>query len=190
MTALPIVETEAGDVSAYIPTNVISITDGQIFLSSELFNSNIRPAINPGISVSRVGGAAQIKGMKNVSGLLRITLAQFKEKEKFSLFAADLDEKTIQQLRRGKVLTEVLKQKAHQPVYVIDQVILLFAAVNGYLDNVQLTEIVRVRTELIGQIKSRAPELYSRIEAEQNIDNSIKEELVKVINGILSDFAR
>lgn len=183
MTALPIVETDAGDVSAYIPTNVISITDGQIFLSGELFNANIRPAINPGISVSRVGGAAQIKGMKKVAGLLRLTLAQFREKEKFSLFAADLDAKTTQQLRRGRVLIEVLKQKAHEPIDVIDQVIILFAAVNGYLDNLALESILPFRGELISKVKAMQPGLYERIEKEKTIDDSISAQLAEVIQN-------
>ncbi len=190
MTALPIVETQAGDVSAYIPTNVISITDGQIFLSSELFNANVRPAINPGISVSRVGGAAQVAGMKKVAGLLRITLAQFREKEKFSLFAADLDEKTTQQLRRGKVLIEVLKQKAHDHLYVIDQIIILFAAVNGYLDYVPVENILRVRADLITYFKSRAGHLYEKIEADKTIDDSIKDEFIQVITSIIEEIGK
>ena len=186
MTALPIVETDAGDVSAYIPTNVISITDGQIFLSGELFNSNIRPAINPGISVSRVGGAAQIKGMKKVAGLLRLTLAQFREKEKFSLFAADLDAKTTQQLRRGKVLIEVLKQKAHEPIEVIDQVIILFAAVNGYLDVLPLDSILPFRNDLVARLKALRPDLYERVEKERTIDDSITAQLAEVIQSIVA----
>ncbi len=188
MTALPIVETQGGDVSAYIPTNVISITDGQIFLSGELFNANVRPAINPGISVSRVGGAAQIKGMKKVAGLLRLTLAQFREKEKFSLFAADLDEKTVEQLKRGKVLIETLKQKPHQPVDVIHQVFILFAAVNGYMDEVPIENIGRAREELIAKIKARAGHLYDQVDREKTIDDSIMPELISTIQDILKEY--
>ncbi|MDD5457381.1 MAG: F0F1 ATP synthase subunit alpha [Candidatus Margulisbacteria bacterium] len=189
MTALPIVETQSGDISSYIPTNVISITDGQIFFTTELFNSNVRPAINPGVSVSRVGGAAQIKGMKKVAGLLRLTLAQFREKEKFSLFASDLDEKTLQQLTRGKVLIEVLKQKQHKPLYVIDQLITLYTAINGFLDKTPLINIERVRTELIPHFKRTAPELYEKIEKDKNIDDSIIPQLSETITKCLEEIA-
>jgi F-type H+-transporting ATPase subunit alpha len=135
MTALPIIETEAGDVSAYIPTNVISITDGQIFLSKDLFNSGIKPAIDVGISVSRVGSAAQIKAMKQVAGKLKLELAQFAELEAFSQFASDLDKATLQQLARGQRLREILKQPASSPKSVEEQVALIYAGTNGYLDN-------------------------------------------------------
>jgi F-type H+-transporting ATPase subunit alpha len=134
MTALPIIETQAGDVSAYIPTNVISITDGQIFLSSDLFNSGIRPAINVGISVSRVGSAAQIKAMKQVAGKLKLELAQFAELEAFSQFSSDLDKATLQQLGRGQRLRELLKQPQNSPISVEEQVALIYAGTNGYLD--------------------------------------------------------
>ena len=137
ITALPIIETQAGDVSAYIPTNVISITDGQIFLESNLFNAGIRPAINAGISVSRVGGAAQTKAIKQVAGNLRLGLAQYRELASFAQFASDLDKATRDQLLRGQKLTEVIKQPQYQPLSVAEQVSILFAANEGYLDNVE-----------------------------------------------------
>lgn len=141
MTALPIIETQASDVSAYIPTNVISITDGQIFLSNDLFNSGIRPAINVGISVSRVGSAAQTKAMKQVAGKLKLELAQFAELEAFSQFASDLDEATQKQLARGARLREILKQPQSAPLSVAQQVALIYAGINGFLDDLQTTDV-------------------------------------------------
>lgn len=141
MTALPIVETQAGDVSAYIPTNVISITDGQIFLSADIFNSGIRPAINVGISVSRVGSAAQIKAMKQVAGKLKLELAQFAELEAFSQFASDLDQATQNQLARGVRLRELLKQAQSSPLVVSDQVAIIYTGINGYLDSLQVENV-------------------------------------------------
>ena len=147
MTALPIVETQEGDVSAYIPTNVISITDGQIFLSGDIFNAGIRPAINVGISVSRVGSAAQPKAMKQVAGKLKLELAQFAELEAFSQFASDLDQATQNQLARGTRLRELLKQPQSSPLSLTDQVATIYAGINGYLDNIALE---KVRPFLIG----------------------------------------
>lgn len=147
MTALPIVETQAGDVSAYIPTNVISITDGQVFLSADIFNSGIRPAINVGISVSRVGSAAQIKAMKQVAGKLKLELAQFAELEAFSQFASDLDQATQNQLARGSRLRELLKQSQASPLVVSDQVATIYTGINGYLDDL---EVDSVKLFLIG----------------------------------------
>ena len=141
MTALPIVETQAGDVSAYIPTNVISITDGQIFLSSDLFNSGLRPAINAGISVSRVGSAAQIKAMKQVAGKLKLDLAQFAELEAFAQFASDLDKATQNQLARGARLRELLKQSQYSPIPVEEQVAVIYAGTNGYLDGIEVSQV-------------------------------------------------
>ncbi|MDD4527659.1 MAG: F0F1 ATP synthase subunit alpha [Candidatus Margulisbacteria bacterium] len=187
MTALPIIETQAGDVSAYIPTNVISITDGQIFLSTELFNANLRPAVNPGISVSRVGGAAQIKAMKKVAGLLRITLAQYREKEKFSLFASDLDEMTTLQLKRGKVLIQVLKQKEHHLIYVTDQVLIIFAAINGFLDDVPLDKIYLFQDDFIGFFQEMAPELYEKIDRSKNVTDENILELNEVLPKIIKE---
>lgn len=187
ITALPIVETQDGDIAAFIPTNVISITDGQIFLSTELFRSNIRPAINPGISVSRVGGAAQIKGMKKIAGLLRITLAQFREKEKFSLFASDLDDKTIQQLRRGKVLIEVLRQKQHCPMDVIDQMLIIYTAVNGFFDNIPVEKIEAIRSDFIVFIQREAAIIYEKIVKEEDITDDHKKELDHIIKNIIKE---
>ena len=147
MTALPIVETQEGDVSAYIPTNVISITDGQIFLSADIFNAGIRPAINVGISVSRVGSAAQVKAMKQVAGKLKLELAQFAELEAFSQFASDLDQATQNQLARGQRLRELLKQPQSSPLSVEDQVAIIYAGTNGYLDTIPVD---RVRAFLVG----------------------------------------
>ena len=140
MTALPIIETQAGDVSAYIPTNVISITDGQVFLSGDLFNSGIRPAINVGISVSRVGSAAQVKAMKQVAGKLKLELAQFAELEAFSQFASDLDKATQNQLARGQRLRELLKQAQGAPLSVPQQVVTIYTGINGYLDDVEVSD--------------------------------------------------
>jgi F-type H+-transporting ATPase subunit alpha len=141
LTALPIIETQAGDVSAYIPTNVISITDGQIFLETDLFYSNVRPAINPGISVSRVGGSAQIKAMKQVAGRLRLDLAQFRELEAFSQFGSELDQATQRQLARGARVVEILKQPQYRPMPVEQQILVIFAVTNGFLDNVPVDKI-------------------------------------------------
>ena len=149
MTALPIIETQASDVSAYIPTNVISITDGQIFLSNDLFNSGIRPAINVGISVSRVGSAAQTKAMKKVAGKLKLELAQFAELEAFSQFASDLDEATQKQLARGTRLREVLKQPQNSPLSVPEQVALIYTGINGYLDDLEVGEVKNYCSSLI-----------------------------------------
>ncbi|OGI06110.1 MAG: F0F1 ATP synthase subunit alpha [Candidatus Margulisbacteria bacterium GWF2_35_9] len=189
ITALPIVETQNGDIAAYIPTNVISITDGQIFLTTELFRANIRPAINPGISVSRVGGAAQIKGMKKVAGLLRLTLAQFREKEKFSLFAADLDERTTHQLRRGKVLIEILKQKQHRPMKVIDQMLVIYAAVNGFFDDVPLEKIESMRADYTEFMKRQASALYEIFVQEEMISDEHKTELNHIIKQVIKDLS-
>lgn len=163
ITALPIIETQAGDVSAYIPTNVISITDGQIFLESSLFNSGIRPAINAGISVSRVGGAAQTKGIKQVAGKLRLDLAQFRELEAFAQFASDLDKATKQQLLRGQKLTEVLKQPQYQPLSVAEQISILFAANEGLLDEVDNTNIINFKKEWFEYYNANMSELVKKL---------------------------
>jgi F-type H+-transporting ATPase subunit alpha len=154
MTALPIIETQASDVSAYIPTNVISITDGQIFLSNDLFNSGIRPAINVGISVSRVGSAAQTKAMKKVAGKLKLELAQFDELEAFSQFASDLDEATQKQLARGTRLRELLKQPQNSPLSVSEQVALIYTGINGYLDDLAVGDVKKYCTSLISYLAS------------------------------------
>merc|ERR1712060_424637 len=155
MTALPIVETQAGDVSAYIPTNVISITDGQIFLSADLFNSGLRPAINVGISVSRVGSAAQTKAMKQVAGKLKLELAQFAELEAFSQFASDLDEATQKQLARGTRLREILKQPQNSPLSVAQQVALIYSGINGFLDDLDLNDVKKFSASLLQVLDSQ-----------------------------------
>jgi F-type H+-transporting ATPase subunit alpha len=179
LTALPIIETQAGDVSAYIPTNVISITDGQIFLEADLFFSGVRPAINVGISVSRVGGNAQIKAMKQVAGTLRLDLAQFREMQAFAQFAADLDAATQKQLARGQRLTEVLKQGQFQPQPVEEQVLVLWSANEGYLDDVDLKDVKRFESELIAFTKSQHPKALEKIRTVKDIKNDDVKSTVK-----------
>src|SRR5881396_2848952 len=166
LTALPIIETQAGDVSAYIPTNVISITDGQIFLETDMFFSNVRPAINPGISVSRVGGNAQIKAMKQVAGRLRLDLAQYSELEAFAQFGSDLDKATLAQLARGERLTEILKQGQYQPLNVVRQVLIIFAVTNGYLDDVPVERVRAFQSAFTDFLTTRHVELLTRIKRE------------------------
>jgi len=181
MTALPIIETQAGDVSAYIPTNVISITDGQIFLSGDLFNSGIRPAINVGISVSRVGSAAQIKAMKQVAGKLKLELAQFAELEAFSQFASDLDQATQNELARGKRLREMLKQAQNAPIPVEEQVCIIYAGINGYLDDIEVDDVKTFLGSLRSYLKSNFPQLLSTIASEQKLSDSSEEALMTAI---------
>jgi F-type H+-transporting ATPase subunit alpha len=157
MTALPIIETQAGDVSAYIPTNVISITDGQIFLSSDLFNSGIRPAVNPGISVSRVGSAAQTKAMKKVAGKIKLELAQYDDLAAFAQFASDLDQATQNQLARGRRLQELLKQPQYSPLPLNEQVAILYAGINGYLDDIPVEKISTFTRELREYLRTSKP---------------------------------
>ena len=163
MTALPIIETQAGDISAYIPTNVISITDGQIFLETDLFNAGVRPAINVGLSVSRVGGAAQLGAMKQVAGRLRMDLAQYRELAAFSQFGSDLDKATQATLHRGDRMTELLKQGQYAPMDAADQVVVLFAANEGYADDVALKDIAAFERELIRYVRRRLPQLDDEI---------------------------
>ena len=177
ITALPIIETQAGDVSAYIPTNVISITDGQIFLETGLFNSGVRPAINAGLSVSRVGGAAQTKGIKQVGGQLRLDLAQFRELEAFAQFASDLDAATKKQLLRGQKLTEVLKQPQYKPLSVAQQVTILFAANEGYLDEVENKEIQEFKSGWFEYFEANMPELDKRLNEGDKLSDEDKDAL-------------
>ena len=163
LTALPIIETQAGDVSAYIPTNVISITDGQIYLENELFNSGVRPAINVGISVSRVGGAAQIKAMKSVAGSLRIDLSQYRELEAFAQFGSDLDKSTQRRLARGERLVELLKQPQYSPMEVEDQVLSIFTAVKGYIDEIPVNDIQRFESEFLKYVHNNYPNIPETI---------------------------
>lgn len=189
LTALPIIETQAGDVSAYIPTNVISITDGQIFLSTELFNSGIRPAIDVGLSVSRVGGAAQVKAMKQIAGTLRLELAQYREKEAFAQFGSDLDKATQQQLARGQRLVEILKQPQYKPKSWLDQVIAIFAATNGFLDDYPISAVQRFEEELLTHINSQEAELKKKIKEKGQFDEELKKQLKEAIKRFSLTFS-
>ncbi|MDR2638668.1 MAG: F0F1 ATP synthase subunit alpha [Helicobacteraceae bacterium] len=189
LTALPIVETQAGDVSAYIPTNVISITDGQIFLETDLFNSGVRPAINVGISVSRVGGAAQIKAMKQVAGSLKGDLAQFRELQAFSQFASDLDEVSRKQLERGQKMVEALKQPPYSPLAVEKQVAVIFAASKGYLDGVPASAVNRFESELYPFLEAKYPQILEGIRSKKQVDKDLEAELKKALEDFLSVFS-
>jgi F-type H+-transporting ATPase subunit alpha len=188
LTALPIIETQAGDVSAYIPTNVISITDGQIFLEADLFNAGIRPAINVGISVSRVGGNAQIKAMKQVAGTLRLDLAQYRELAAFAQFGSDLDKVTQAQLARGQRLTELLKQDQYAPLPVAKQILAIFAGVNGYVDDVAVEDIRRFETELYRFVENSQPSLWQKIMEKKQIDDAVKQDFVKALTEFKQRF--
>ena len=181
LTALPIIETQAGDVSAYIPTNVISITDGQIFLETELFNQGIRPAVNVGLSVSRVGSAAQTKAMKKVAGSIKLELAQYREMAAFAQFGSDLDASTQQLLNRGAKLTELLKQDQYSPMTVAEQVISVFAGVKGYLDDVDLGKIKGFEKDIIEKIKNDKPEIIEAIQSSGKLDEDTENQLKQVI---------
>ena len=189
MTALPIIETQAGDVSAYIPTNVISITDGQIFLSGDLFNSGVRPAINVGISVSRVGSAAQIKAMKQVAGKLKLELAQFAELEAFSQFASDLDKTTQNQLARGQRLREILKQAQNSPLLVEDQVAMIYAGVNGYLDDVDLSKVKDFVIALREDLQNSKPEFGENIRNTKKLSPESEDLLKQSIQDVQQAFS-
>jgi len=181
LTALPIIETQAGDVSAYIPTNVISITDGQIFLETELFNQGIRPAVNVGLSVSRVGSAAQTKAMKKVAGSIKLELAQYREMAAFAQFGSDLDASTQQLLNRGAKLTELLKQDQYSPMSVAEQVISVFAGVKGYLDDVDLGKIKGFEKDIIEKIKNDKPEIIEAIQSSGKLDEDTENQLKQII---------
>merc|ERR1712045_362226 len=185
LTALPIIETQAGDVSAYIPTNVISITDGQIFLETELFHKGVRPAINVGLSVSRVGSAAQIKAMKQLAGSLKLELAQYREGAAFAQFGSDLDAATQQLLNRGEKLTELLKQKQSVPMPVEEQACVLFAGVRGYLDKIQTTEIGKFEKMYLESIHSKAPQLPVTIRTEGYISDKTEADLAAFIEEFM-----
>jgi F-type H+-transporting ATPase subunit alpha len=184
LTALPIIETQAGDVSAYIPTNVISITDGQIYLGSDLFYSGIRPAINVGLSVSRVGGSAQIKAMKGVAGTLRLDLAQYREMAAFAQFGSELDKATQAQLARGVRMVELLKQEQYRPMSVQDQIISIFAGVNGYLDDVPVAKVRLFEQELLEYVSSKHPELQQAIVSKGKLDD----ELTNSLRAVIAEF--
>jgi F-type H+-transporting ATPase subunit alpha len=188
LTALPIIETQAGDVAAYIPTNVISITDGQIFLETDLFNSGIRPAINVGLSVSRVGGAAQIKATKQVAGTLRLDLAQYRELQAFAQFASDLDEASRKQLERGQRMVEVLKQPPYSPLTAEKQVVIIFAGNEGYLDDIDASNVVRFEAELYPFIEASYPQIFENIRSSKKVDDETKALLVKALDEFKASF--
>ena len=189
MTALPIIETQANDVSAYIPTNVISITDGQIFLETDLFYQGIRPAVNVGLSVSRVGSAAQIKAMKQVAGKIKGELAQYREMAAFAQFGSDLDAATQRLLNRGAKLTELLKQGQFSPLQVEEQVVVIYAGVNGYLDDLPVTDVGRFEQELLSHVHTRESDLLSTIRTEKVLSDDTEAKLKSVIEGFAAKFA-
>ncbi|KJV09969.1 ATP F0F1 synthase subunit alpha, partial [Elstera litoralis] len=189
LTALPVIETQAGDVSAYIPTNVISITDGQIFLETELFYKGIRPAINVGLSVSRVGSAAQIKAMKQVAGKIKMELAQYREMAAFAQFASDLDPATQRLLARGARLTELLKQPQFQPMPVEEQVASIFAGVRGYLDKVPTGDVTRFEKKYREELKAKAPELLDSIRNTREVTKETEEKLAAFLDQFAKSFA-
>ena len=186
LTALPIIETQAGDVSAYIPTNVISITDGQIYLESELFNAGVRPAVNPGISVSRVGGNAQIKAMKKVAGTLKLDYSQYRELQSFAQFGSDLDKDTKDRLAKGERIVEVLKQDQNSPLEVEEQVVIIYAVINNFLKDIAVDKIKQYQVDLLDHIKSTCPDILTSIKTEKVMKPEIEEQLKKV----LADFAK
>ncbi len=188
LTALPIIETQAGDVSAYIPTNVISITDGQIFLETGLFYKGLRPAISVGLSVSRVGSAAQIKAMKQVAGTIKLELAQYREMESFAQFASDLDASTQQLLARGARLTELLKQPQYSPLQVEEQVAVLFAGVRGYLDKIAVSEVTEFEAELLTLLRTQETDLLAKIATDQKLTDETEAQLKSVIDGFTERF--
>jgi len=188
LTALPIIETQAGDVSAYIPTNVISITDGQIFLETELFNQGIRPAVNVGLSVSRVGSAAQTKAMKKVAGSIKLELAQYREMAAFAQFGSDLDASTQRLLNRGSKLTELLKQKQYSPMSVAEQVISVFCGVKGYLDDIDLKDISEFENKILSKCNSENPEILEAIKKSGKLEEETEKSLIKLIDELKKSF--
>ena len=189
LTALPVIETQANDVSAYIPTNVISITDGQIFLETDLFYKGVRPAINVGLSVSRVGSAAQSKAMKKVAGTIKLELAQFREMEAFSQFASDLDQVTQRLLARGARLTELLKQPQYSPMPIEEQVIAIYAGVRGYLDDVDVSEINRCEAQLLDHIRSNHSDVSAAIRDAGDLSEDIDAKLADIVSAFVKTFA-
>ncbi len=189
LTALPIIETQANDVSAYIPTNVISITDGQIFLETDLFYKGVRPAINVGLSVSRVGSAAQVKAMKKVAGTIKLDLAQYREMEAFAQFGSDLDASTQQLLKRGVRLTELLKQNQYVPMAVEEQVVSIFAGVRGYLDSIEVNQIGRFEQELLNDLRDNKPEILSSIKETGDLSGDVEKQLSEHLEEFVKKFA-
>ena len=190
LTALPIIETQAGDVSAYIPTNVISITDGQIYLETEMFNAGFRPAINAGLSVSRVGGSAQIKAMKKISGPIRIELAQFRELAAFSQFSSDLDPETKAQLAQGERIREILKQDQYNPMPVENEVMIIYAATKKYLIDIEVEDILEFEKGLFEYIDTKYPEVPEAIRTDGEIKEDTEKKLVKGIEEFKADFIK
>ena len=188
LTALPVIETQEGDVSAYIPTNVISITDGQIYLDTNLFNGGVRPAVDVGLSVSRVGGSAQIKAMKKIAGKLRLDLAQFRELEAFAKFASDLDEATAAQITRGRRMVEILKQNQYVPMATASQVIIIYAASQGYLDDVELESVKEFEIGLLEHFTSKAPECIKEIDDTGDIGDKLADKMNKKIEEFKKSF--
>ena len=188
LTALPIIETQAGDISAYIPTNVISITDGQIFLESDLFYKGVRPAISIGKSVSRVGGAAQVKGMKQVAGPIKLELAQFRALEAFAAFASDLDKASQQQLSRGRKLVELLKQGQYQPVKVEEQIVAIFAATNGYMDSLQDADVKKYEKDMVQFLKQKYSGILKAIDEKKQVSDDVKKDLVAALKEFAAIF--
>jgi len=184
LTALPVIETQAGDLSAYIPTNVISITDGQIFLETDMFNSNVRPAINVGVSVSRVGGNAQVKAMRQVAGSLRLDLAQYRELAAFAQFGSDLDKASLAQLNRGRRLTEILKQGQYAPLPVEKQILIIFAGTSGLLDDLPLEQCPEFEEELYRFTDNTRPQLLNQIAAKKALDDALRAE----VQSLLGEF--
>jgi F-type H+-transporting ATPase subunit alpha len=189
LTALPVIETQAGDVSAYIPTNVISITDGQIFLETDLFYRGIRPAINVGLSVSRVGSAAQIKAMKQVAGKIKLELAQYREMAAFAQFASDLDPATQRLLARGARLTELLKQPQYSPLPVEEQVVAIFAGTRGYLDKIDVSQVTRFEAALLSELRARAPEILDAIRSSRELSSDTEAKLTSFLDNFAKTFA-
>jgi len=189
LTALPIIETQEGDVSAYIPTNVISITDGQIFLDTDIFNSGIRPAVDVGISVSRVGGAAQTKAMKSIAGMLRLDLAQFRELEAFAKFGSDLDDATQKQLTRGRIMVEILKQNQYVPMSVEKQVVIIYAGLNGYLDNVALDKVSQFESEFLEFVTMNKQSIFDEIQNSNKLDEKNEKDLKNTLDDFMKNFS-
>ena len=189
LTALPVIETQANDVSAYIPTNVISITDGQIFLETDLFYKGIRPAVNVGLSVSRVGSAAQIKAMKQVAGSIKLELAQYREMAAFAQFSSDLDAATQKLLGRGARLTELLKQPQYSPMPVEDEVVSIFCGVKGFLDRVNVRDVPRFEKAMLSDLKAKHPEILTAIASEKQISQQTEDKLRAFLDAFAKTFA-
>jgi len=189
LTAIPVIETKAGDISAYIPTNVISITDGQIYLESDLFNAGVRPAVNPGVSVSRVGGNAQIAAMKKVAGMLRLDLAQYRELETFAKFGTELDKETRKQLSRGERTVEILKQGQYAPMDVEDQVLILFALTRGYLDDLELNKLQRFEKEYLEFIHSASADIIEELRKTKDISKELEEKIISITERFKKSFS-